>query len=332
MTTQWPLLAILAGYVLLTALYGWATPPFEGPDESEHYAYVERLAAGKGLPPQGEAAWETGIAQEAGQPPFYYWVASLLARLAGVDAPPATFRPNPYFTGPFPRTTVDNDNQAIHLAGDARPLRGGWLAFYLSRAVTTCFGALLIVAVYALGRQIAPNEHSLATYAALLTAVTPQVLHISTVVSNDIPAAALGAVALWLLALMVRGRRWAWLAAAVGSAIGLAGLTKVSALSLAVPSAALLVWLWCSQRMGRRGVLTLGVAMALGSLGVAGWWFARNWALYASPLGLATHDSAAWALGAHARHGVMAHLGARWWEIGRSYWLALGAGNIRATE
>ena len=69
---QWQLALILIGYVVLAGLYSWFTPPFEGPDEPQHFAYITWLAQGKGFPPQGEAAWDTPIQQEAGQSPLYY--------------------------------------------------------------------------------------------------------------------------------------------------------------------------------------------------------------------------------------------------------------------
>ena len=78
-SSRWLLAAILILYVLLVGLYGWLTPYFEGPDEPQHFAYIEWLAEGKGFPPQGEAAWETDVEQEAGQPPLYYLLASIPA-------------------------------------------------------------------------------------------------------------------------------------------------------------------------------------------------------------------------------------------------------------
>ena len=67
-----PLLLILLGYTLFGGVHTWLVPPFEGPDEAQHFAYITWLAEGKGFPPQGDAAWDTPIEQEGGQPPLYY--------------------------------------------------------------------------------------------------------------------------------------------------------------------------------------------------------------------------------------------------------------------
>ncbi len=49
----------------LVAIYSWVTPPFEGPDEPQHFAYIEWLVEHNDFPPQGEAvlgyAGATGI-------------------------------------------------------------------------------------------------------------------------------------------------------------------------------------------------------------------------------------------------------------------------------
>jgi hypothetical protein len=75
--SQWILPAIITLFVLVAGIYIWQTPHFEGPDERQHFAYIEWLATGKGFPPQGDAAFETPVEQEAGQSPFYYLLASI---------------------------------------------------------------------------------------------------------------------------------------------------------------------------------------------------------------------------------------------------------------
>ena len=141
---RWTLPAILAVFLLLGLVYIWQVPPFEGPDEGEHFAYVTWLVEQGSFPPQGAAAWETPVRQEAGQPPFYYLLASLPARLIDLDDPPAPYRINPYAFTKGPHFPFDNDNRALHYPGDARPLRGGWLALYLARLLSLASGALLV--------------------------------------------------------------------------------------------------------------------------------------------------------------------------------------------
>lgn len=332
------LLVILIVYVLLVAWYGSLTPPFEGPDEPQHFAYIEWLAEGKGFPPQGDAAWETDIEQEAGQPPLYYLLASLPARIIGVTNPPAVYRENPYFPGVFPRLHWksefpptfyrDNDNNAIHYPTDARPLRGGWLALYAARMVSLAFGLLMLVSVYGLGRQVAPESPGIALLATALVAVTPQVVFISSVASNDIPAAALSSLTLWQLAVVVRqGASWPR-ALVVGLAFGLAIMAKVSTIALALPIGAALLWLWLSGRRSLGHTIRTGLVMVLGTFLVAGWWFGRSLVLYGSPLGMETHDQTPWAIG-NGPEGYLAPFTARWEDVFRSFWISLGWGLIR---
>ena len=321
------LLLILLGFFLLGGIYVAFTPPFEGPDEAQHFAYISWLTEGRGFPPQGAAAWDTPIEQEAGQPPLYYLLASLPARLTGLTGPTAVYQPNPHFGSPTPRQAYDNDNRAIHYPGEVSSLRGGWLTFYLARLLALAFGGLLVVAAYGLARQVTPDDRGTAVGAAFLVAFTPQVLYISSVASNDIPAAALSTVCLWLLAKLVRqGAAGPGLALAIGISLGLAALSKVSALVLAAPLGLALVWLWLGEKRPFPQIARTAVLIAAGFLLTAGWWFGRAWLLYGTPFGLEAHDYTPWAA---KNPAAILPARQRWWFVFRSYWIALGWGTIR---
>lgn len=325
-----PFLGISAVFLCLGTVYLWMIPPFEGPDEAQHFAYIQWLIEMNQFPPQGEAAWETHIEQEAGQPPFYYLLASLPARLVGITNPPAVYRPNPYFVAPLPRDVLDNDNRAIHYPEDATPLQGGWLALYLARVVTLGFGLLLIGSVYGFVRELLPDKPEIAKTTTALVAFTPQVIYISSMASNDIPAAALSTLALWLMVKMVmRQTGQKKFAFAAGIVLGLAGLSKVSALTLVVPAGLLLAWMGWTGRCSWWQVIRMGAVFGLGLGLSAGWWFARTMILYGSPLGLETHDLTPWAI---TNEEDIPPLGLRWLEVARSYWIALGWGTIRPGE
>lgn len=323
-----PLSGIIILFLVLGIIYLWLIPPFEGPDEAQHFAYIKWLVTESSLPPQGEAAWKIGIEQESGQPPFYYFIASLPARLLDITNPAAIYRPNPHFIGPLPRSVDDNANRAIHYPSDAQPLRGGWLAFYLARGISLGFGVLLIVSVYGLVRQIWPEPHSVALGAALLVAVTPQVIYISSMVSNDIPAAALSTLAFYFFARYLhqyetRNPYWGTL---VGLVLGLAGLTKISAFTLSLPIGLGLAWLWFSQRRSLAQIVQFGLALTLGIFITSGWWLGHNWLIQGSPFGLNPHDQTPWAISPGDPIDPFLF---RWQEVWRSYWLSLGWGTLR---
>jgi 4-amino-4-deoxy-L-arabinose transferase-like glycosyltransferase len=322
----WPLVTVLASFVLLGGLYSWLVPPFEGPDGPQHFAYVEWLAEGKGLPPQGERAWETPIQQEASQPPFYYFLASILARSVDRSNLPAVFRPNPHFPSKAPGTTPDNKNVAVHYPADTHPLRGGWLALYLARSISLCFGVLLIACVYGLAREMFPSRTQIALFSALVVATIPQVLFLSGVVSNDVAVAAISTLTLWLLAMLLRRGPSVWRALALGLAFGLAILCKTNALVLGLSIALGLSWLRFSRRQASGRVALTGFWIALGTFAVAGWWYVRTWVLYGTPVGVETHYSASWAFTENVGRAVPF---AEWFEVFYSFWIAFGWGNIK---
>jgi 4-amino-4-deoxy-L-arabinose transferase-like glycosyltransferase len=320
------LAALLAAFVAVALIYCWLVPPFEGPDEPQHFGYVTWLAQGEGFPPQGDEAWSTPVRQEASQPPFYYMFASLPARLIDLQNPPAVFRPNPHFPSNAPGTVADNKNIAIHYPGDASPLQGGWLALYLARGISLLMGVGLIVCVYGLGRELYPEDRRFALAAAGLAAFIPQTLFMSSLVSNDVTAAMTGALTLWLLARLVRRGPSGGRGIALGAAYGLAILSKGSSLVLIAPIGCALAWLWWRRKASAGKVLRAGSGFAVAGLVVAGWWYVRAWILYGTPLGLSTHYEAPWAV---AAVGQRIKPAAAWREVFDSFWGAFGWGNIK---
>ncbi len=320
-----PLLAVLLIFTCLSFFYSSSIPPFEGPDGPEHYAYIIWLAEGKGFPPQGEAAWETPVRQEAGQPPLYYLLASLPVRLVDFNEPTAEFRPNPHFPSSAPGHIPDNKNIAIHYPADD-VLQGGWLAIQLARGVSFLFGILLIISVYKLGQEFFPDSAVIPTVSALITAVIPQAVFMSNVVSNDMAAGATGALTLWLLARLVkRGPTWR-MGLALGLAFGLSALSKTGNLALGLPVATGFGWLWWQQQGKRRQLLSTTLFAVGGAVLIGGWWYLRSWTLYGSPLGLDAHYLAPWALSAES---IPSNALAQWTEVFYSFWAAFGWGNIK---
>ncbi len=317
--------------MVVSALYIYRMPPFEGPDEAQHFAYIVWLAEGKGLPPQGDAAWQTPVQQEAGQPPLYYFLAALPARLFDLQDPPAIYHPNPYFAAPLARERFDNDNRALHYPAEEHTLRGGWAAFYAARVLSALFGLLLVASIYGIARHVVPQHPGVAVGAALVAVTTPQVVHIATVVSNDIPAAALSAFSLYLWVRWLNHHDQKSVAWVVwpGLVLGLAALTKVSTLAVGTVFGAGLLGLSVTRQRSWRDVFVAALWLGLGVGVVVGWWMLRGWWLYGAPGGLTPHFGASWAILDAAQ---LPPGGKRWWEVGRSFWLALGWGTVRPTE
>lgn len=318
------LAAILLLFTGLSLLYSWAVPPLEGPDGPEHFAYIGWLTEGKGLPPQGAAAWATPVRQEGGQPPLYYWLSSWPLRWTGLDAVPAPV-PNPHFPSSAPGTVPDNKNVLIR-DPQTHPFLSGWAPVYGLRLISLAFGWLLLVSVFGLAREIAPESAYLAPLATLATALIPQVIFQASILSNDIAAAGLGALTLWLLARLWRRGPTVGRGLALGLALGLAGLAKSNTLALAVPIGLLFLWRW-RRPSERRQTLLAGLGAGLGAVGTAGWWIGWTWRTTGSPLGLDTHCYAPWAYCDNP--AARPDAGAQWVEVFQSFWAAFGWGNIK---
>jgi len=323
--TLLPILALFSGLCLL---YIALIPPFEGPDGPEHVAYLAWLADDRGFPPQGEAAWETPLRQEAGQPPLYYLMAGLPLRLLRGSEPLAVYRPNPHFPSSAAGTVPDNKNVAIYYP--ANMVQGEWLALLLARLMSLAFGWLVVASVYGLMLELQPGQRGTAVTAALFTAVTPQLIFISSVISNDVAVTALSGITLWLLARLLRlGSSWPR-TFSLGLVWGLALLSKSSALALGLPLA---VGLAAQQMRQAGGKIELGplarafAGLGLGTLLAAGWWYGRVWFLYGSPLGTAVHCYAPWAY--CDQPALRPDALAQWREVFDSYWAAFGWGNIK---
>jgi 4-amino-4-deoxy-L-arabinose transferase-like glycosyltransferase len=321
------LCAILLVSLAITFWYLRAVPPFEGPDEAEHFAYVQWLVAGNGFPPHGSAAWDTPVRQEAGQPPLYYLLTALPGfLLTDISVPAASYTPNPHAFSGILSDLPDNLNRAIPQPDGRPPFAGEWRLFWLARGVTALFALGLVGAVYGLGRTVWPVHPGRALAAAALVAFTPQVVFLGSVVSNDIPAAALATLALWSTARMARHGVTTGRALAIGALVGLAGLTKISALLVGSVPGGWLLWLLVMRRTPA-GPLLKGVAALIGgALNTTGWWSGRLWLQYGTPLGLESHDYTPWAIRDSAE---ITPLLLRWPEIFRSWWIALGWGAIR---
>ncbi|HEC35467.1 MAG TPA: hypothetical protein ENI39_02910, partial [Anaerolineae bacterium] len=316
-----PLPMTLLAYLLLGMLYSVSLPILEAPDEMQHYSYVRYLATEHRLPPW-DAASPAG--QESSQPPLYYATAALAT--GWVDDDPATsLQPNLYY-GNYQAAGTVNDNKNVFLHTDAEtfPWRGAVLAIHVARLVNLFFGSLTVVAAYLLAREIFRELPDLAVGTAALVAFNPQFLFISAAVNNDAAAAAFSTVALWLLVCGLRRGYTLCRAILLGLSVGLAALSKVSALALLpLAVAALALDGWRTRRWAE--VCRTAVMVVLVAAAVAGWWYIHNAVVYSDPFGLKTHYETWWA---HEEPLSPAQLWAQLSGVELSFWAAFGMGNV----
>lgn len=272
------LLALIGLYLALALAYNVATPLFEAPDERDHVAYADWLAAGHGLP---HLVNDRGAVGEIWQPPLYYaLVAILIAPIDRSDL--ATVAP------------LSADWQAglsrvahYHTAAESFPYRRAALAVHVARGASTALGLVTVLAAYGMARRLLPGYELVA---AALVALNPQFIFMSAAVNNDNLVIALCSVALWILVKLIadaerpRSSREeaAWFVA-LGFVWGMAALAKLTGLTLGLVIGLTLLYRTWRARSWRPllvgGLLTGGVMFL-----VCGWFFWRNWQLYGDPL------------------------------------------------
>ncbi len=317
---------LVLAFLILGTTYSVITPLFEASDEMWHYPFVQHLAGGGGLPVQDPAnlgPWR----QEGCQPPLYYGLAALVTRWVPSDDLPQLPQRNPHADIGLIRRD-GNANMVIHTPQEGFPFRGAVLAVHLARGLSVLLGALTVLFTYLAGLEILPRRPELALAAAAVAAFTPMFLFIAGSVNNDNLLVTLSTASFWLLLRQLRlpsgpGR---WLL--IGAVIGLAALSKVSALALLGPAGLVLAWVAWRRRdwksFFRDGVCLVGAAAL-----VAGWWYYRNWRLYGDPLGFNVFVAIA---GPRFPKPTLRQLLGEWKGFVMAYWGLFGGVNVAAPE
>ncbi|MBC7251865.1 MAG: glycosyltransferase family 39 protein, partial [Anaerolineae bacterium] len=270
-----------------------AIPLLEKPDERWHYPVVKHLADGHGLPvydPDLEQPWK----QEGSQPPLYYALAALITGwIPSDDFWALRDSGNPYYLSMLHGSRGDNQNIIVHYPQrEGFPYRGAVLALHLARQLSVLMALATVLATYLIALEIAPGDRLLALGAAAVVGFNPMFLFIGSSVSNDATVAAMCAwTGLGALRLALRPEAPTRRALGTGIALGLALLSKSSAVALVpVVGGALVIAAWRTRsrsQLLKQGLLLFGVAAL-----VSGWWFWRSWRLYGDPLGAVVHQVA----------------------------------------
>lgn len=290
---------LLLLFLGLAATYSIVVPPFETPDEIWHFAFIQHLAEGKGLPvsePNSQALWR----QQGVQAPGYYLAAAALtAAIDQRDFAAIYDRANPHRALGRPDTQI-NRNYLIHYPSEDWPWQGSILALHVARFFSVVLGAVTVYATYRTLALLLGGPAAL--LGAAFVASIPQFVFISAAASNDNAINASAALVLWQLVALVIGGDEAQDAAThtqrsqtattfrpdfpsrtrlflLGLSLGLALLSKLSGLAL-VGLAGLVVLVLAWWQRSWRLLLDAALWTGLPALVVAGWWYLRNWLLY----------------------------------------------------
>ena len=328
---------LVVAFVVLAALYSALVPLGEGPDEPGHAAYAFFLAREARLPDQRAGE----VPGEGHQPPLAYALAAPLAAWLPHDERALDQPGNARFTWAGGSET----NAVAHGSREFWPWQGAVLAWHLMRLVSVLCGAATVVLTYGAARaldlrltiddlRLEPNAQSkianrksqIALLAAALVAFNPQFLFTSALVTNDALLAALSGAVLWLaLRRRAAGGLFGY-ALAMGALLGLALLTKQSAvLLMPIGAGAVLLAGWRAGTTRAFGALA---ACGAAALLVSGWWFWRNVQLYGDPFGLALFQSE-FTTQAFDTRSPAAWLGALA-QLHNSFWARFGWMNVPA--
>ncbi len=320
-------LLIACLFLALGVIYSIASPLFEPSDEHNHYPFVQHLAAGGGLPVQA-AGEKTLWGQEGSQPPLYYAISALLT--AGIDTRDMTrlMVVNPHGQSGVPGTP-DNANKFIHAEREAFPWHGTALAVHVVRFFSVMLGLGTTLCTYALARLLFPGQPALAAGAMAINAFIPMFVFISASVNNDNLVVVLSSLSLVLLVRAIQRGPAPQRLLGLGAAIGLACLSKLSALGL-LPLACLGLALVVPGRgrIDRRAIVRWVGQCALvivAAAAIAGWWYVRNWQLYDDPLGMSTMVAVA---GGRPPLATLSDLLGEFQGFRYSFWGVLGGFNI----
>lgn len=340
--------AVLLLFVLLAALYHAAVPLGEGPDEPGHMGYVLFLARAGRLPVQHPDPTRSEVPGEGHQPPLAYLLALPAVAWLPATAPPLDQSANPAF-----RWNGGSEPAAfLRASREYWPWQGATLAWHLARGISALWGLATLICIWGSARALfargaagqGPAEPAagpaagqraperVALLAVALVAFNPQFLFTTALVTNDALLAALSAALCWLVLATpaASARPLVWTLGA-GGLVGLALLTKQSALLLAP------LLIWPGWRLGggdwRRTLLLVAAAVGTALL-LAGPWYLRNWHIYGDPFGLAAfqatyatqpfawHTPAAWLSGlARLAASCWAYFG--WISLPAPTWLLL---------
>jgi 4-amino-4-deoxy-L-arabinose transferase-like glycosyltransferase len=304
------LFVILAIFLVLGVLYLQATPLLETPDEPSHFHLVKYIADEARLPPARAAPSDAGpvavIAEGPPvyyQPPLYYLLGAPLISGLDTDGFARGVVPNPNWArgwAPTPGRSADNKHIYVLTKDQREPIAGWAAAMKRLRVFSLLLGAATVVGAYALAKTIwrHPDHRAYVLVATALVAFNPAFLFVTIGVTNDALLFALSTWAFVLMALLIlsgsdassASKGWA-LVALLGVVLGLAALTKQSALALLPVAALAVVWGAQRERRPRRTALIwLALVASLVAL-VAGWWYLTNGLNYGDPLGFAPHQT-----------------------------------------
>jgi hypothetical protein len=254
-------------HVFLGVLYSVVVPLWESYDEWGHYPYVEYIATERTLPRERL----TNRNDETHQPPLYY-ILGALATFWVDTSDDFVMIPNEYSVH---RGGEGGVNLHLHLDDEEFPYRGTVLAAHITRLVSVLLGTVSVWATYLIARTLFPSRRKLALGSLAVSAFWPQLLFLSSVVTNDVMVTACGSLVLLFLAKILAHSASLWDLLGLGVSLGAGLLSKRNGLAL-VPFVVVGLGIAAIRKdqfekkmltlLGGSGLILVGVALT------SGWW------------------------------------------------------------
>lgn len=347
-----PITALFTTFLVVGLLYGLATPPFEASDEVFHYPFVRHVALGNGLPIQSAAVkqpWE----QVGNHPPAYYYLGAAMTFWIDTGDFESLRAPNPFARIGIPGTpqNINYTRSAAAFVANPYSLRGSWLAIYLIRLVSLAMSTLTVLFTYLFANMLllSPDANGLLIkrgdirqkmipiLTTALVAFNPMFVFISASVNNDALTWLVAIAALVVVIQLTRGPsiylpreigdKWYDLPA-IGVLLGIAALSKVSALALA-PLVGLALLAQALRLKRWQGFFIGGAIIVAVVTLLAGWWYWRNQVLYGEWLALNIHSQiTATRADPYTFQTFIAEFPSFW----LSFWAMFGSFNIKAAN
>ncbi len=274
---------LLLAFVALGLTYSIVNPLFEATDELRHYRFVRTLVEKRALPVQGQEVCRS----QSHHPPLIYALGALATAWVPGTGPICLNLPeNPFWAYRYWDVGVDNKNQYLHGSAEAFPWRGDALAAHIVRALNVLVGAGTVWITWAIGRAIWPRRPWLALGGMAFVAFNPMFLYMAGAINNDVIAAFSGGLVVLVCLRLLRapeGLHWRW-GIGLGATYALALMSKFNLAAVGLLVGLTATWVAWRRRQWRAWLAVAGVALGVTAL-LAGWWFARNLALYGDPTG-----------------------------------------------
>lgn len=242
-------------------------------------------------------------------------------------------------TGRLPdRSLASLDSTGRSYEWHQPPLYYAWAALFIPagerglRIASILIGLVSLVIIFRTARWLVPQDPYMALVATAFAGLLPTHIAISSTVNNDILLELCFSLVLMLLvtaepAKLNTHRAYINRAFCVGLVLGIALLTKLTAVLL-IPVIALWLLFVALNGVPPRRVLLVAGVIALIALAVSGWWFARNMSLYGELLPIRAFNNAfqgtAQARPRIERFGVMLYTQTVVIDSFKSFWAVFG--------